>query len=156
MRRRSGCAFAFALHIVTVARFSPRHDPIRLSLVQIAAVAPIATGAAFAFETPRLDLPAATWGAIAFTGVTATALAFGIQVAVQRYTTSTHTALLFSLEPVFAALFGWWLAGESLGPKELVGCALILAGMLVAELGDRPAPDPAPDALDGAAFIPGD
>lgn len=151
-----GCAFAFALHIVTVAHFSPHHDPIRLSLVQIAAVAPIATAAAFAFETPRLDLPAATWVAIAFTGITATALAFGVQVAVQRYTTSTHTALLFSLEPVFAALFGWWLAQESLGTKELVGCALILAGMLVAELGDRPAPDAAPDALDGVAFTPGD
>jgi len=137
-----GCAFAFALHIVTVSHFAPRCDPIRLTIVQIAAVAALATGAAFVFETPTFDLPAGTWGAIAFTGVTATALAFGLQVYVQRFTTPSHTALLFSLEPVFAALFGWWLASEALGLKELIGCALILAAMLVAELGVQSGPEP--------------
>ncbi|MBN1680676.1 MAG: DMT family transporter [Anaerolineae bacterium] len=129
-----GCAVAFALHIVTVSIFSPHHDPIRLAVVQIATVGVLATAAAFVFETPALDLPGSTWGAIAFTGVTATALAFGLQVYVQRFTTPTHTVMLFSLEPVFAALFGWWLANEVLGAKELVGCGLILAGMLIAEL----------------------
>jgi drug/metabolite transporter (DMT)-like permease len=133
-----GCAFAFALHIVTVSRFSPFHDPVRLAVVQIQAVAALASGAALIFETPTLRLPLATWGAMAFTGATATALAYGLQVYVQRFTTPTHTALLFSLEPVFAALFGWWWASETLGTKELIGCGLILAGMLVAELGDGP------------------
>ena len=56
-----GCAFAFALHIITVARYSPRHDAIRLAQVQIATVAILATAAAFVFETPRLALPADTW-----------------------------------------------------------------------------------------------
>ena len=150
------CAVAFALHIVSVSHFSPHTDPIRLSVVQIAAVAPIATIAAFSFETPSLDLPAATWSAIALTGVAATALAFGIQVYVQRFTTSTHTALLFSLEPVFAALFGWWWASESLGVKELIGCGLILAGMLVAELGDTDASDTAPEPLADLALTSSD
>jgi drug/metabolite transporter (DMT)-like permease len=150
------CAIAFALHIVSVSRFSPHADPIRLSVVQIAAVAPIATVAAFGFEMPSLDLPAATWGAIALTGVAATALAFGIQVYVQRFTTSTHTALLFSLEPVFAALFGWWWASESLGMKELIGCGLILAGMLVAELGDSESADAAPEPLPDLALTSSD
>ena len=131
-----GCAFAFALHIVTVARYSPRHDAIRLALVQIAVVALLSSAAALVFETPRLDLPADTWTAIAFTGVVATALVFSVQVYVQRFTTPTHTALLFSLEPVFAALFGWWLASEVLGGREVLGCGLILFGMLVAEVGD--------------------
>lgn len=131
-----GCAFAFALHIVTVSRYSPHFDAVRLAVVQIATVAVLATGAAFAFETPRAGLPGDTWFAIAFTGVAATALAFGLQVYVQRFTTPTHTALLFSLEPVFAALFGWALASEVLGARELAGCGLILAGMLIAELGD--------------------
>lgn len=133
-----GCAVMFALHIITVARFSPQYDSIRLSVGQIVAVAILATGTAFTFETPTLDLPLATWGAIAFTGVVATALVFSLQVYVQRFTTPTHTALLFSLEPVFAAFFGWWLAHETLGAKELIGCGLILAGMIVAELGDQP------------------
>lgn len=129
------CALMFALHIVSVAHYSPRFGAIRLAVVQIAAVAALGTGSAFAFEVPRLDLPAETWGAIAFTGVVATALVFSLQVYVQQFTTPTHTALLFSLEPVFAAFFGWWWAGEMLGAKEIIGCALILTGMLIAELG---------------------
>jgi len=131
------CALMFALHIITVARFSPRHDSIRLSVAQIAAVAFLATGGAFVFETPSIDLPLESWGAIVFTGIVATALVFSVQVYVQRFTTPTHTALLFSLEPVFAAFFGWWWASESLGEKELAGCGLILVGMIIAELGDQ-------------------
>ena len=129
-------ALMFALHIVSVAHFAPQHNTIRLTTVQIATVAVLAGGSSFAFETSRVDLPAATWGAIAFTGLVATALVFSLQVYAQRFTTPTHTALLFSLEPVFAAFFGWWWASEVLGAKELLGCGLILAGMIVAELGD--------------------
>jgi drug/metabolite transporter (DMT)-like permease len=132
-----GCAFAFAMHITSVAYFSPRHDSIRLSLAQIAAVAVLGLGTAVGFETPTLDLPVRAWGAILFTGALATALAYGLQVHVQRFTTPTHTALLFSLEPVFAAFFGWWWNHEELGVKALIGCGLILTGMIVAELGDH-------------------
>ena len=130
------CAFMFALHIVSVSYFSNRYDTIQLVMAQIVMTALLSGGAAATFETPRLDLPLETWGAIAFTGVVATALVFSLQVHVQRFTTATHTALIFSLEPVFAAFFGWWWAGEVLGSKELLGCGLILLGMIVAELGD--------------------
>jgi drug/metabolite transporter (DMT)-like permease len=132
-----GCALMFALHLITVAHFSPRHDTIRLSVAQIAAVAILATGASFVFESPSVDLSLESWGAIIFTGIVATALVFSVQVYVQRFTTPTHTALLFSLEPVFAAFFGWWRASEVLGSKEAIGCGLILAGMIIAELGDQ-------------------
>jgi drug/metabolite transporter (DMT)-like permease len=131
------CALMFALQIVAVARFSPQYDSIRLSVGQIVAVMILANVSAFAFETPSFNLPLKTWEAIAFTGVVATALVYSLQVYVQRFTTPTHTALLFSLEPVFAAFFGWWLAHETLGAKELIGCGLILAGMIVAELGGQ-------------------
>jgi drug/metabolite transporter (DMT)-like permease len=100
----------------------------------MATVAALAMGAAFTFETPTLDLPVETWAAIVGMGLVATALVFTLQIHVQRFTTSTATALIFSLEPVFAGFFGWWWAGEVLGPKELLGCALILAGMVLAEL----------------------
>lgn len=130
------CAVMFALHIVSVARFSPQSDAVRLAVAQIGMVAALALVGSFVFETPRLTLPAAAWAAIGFTGVVATALVFTLQVYVQRFTTPTHTALLFSLEPVFAAFFGWWWANETLGLKELLGCGLILAGMIIAELGD--------------------
>jgi len=95
------------------------------------------TGAAFVFEAPSLRLPVLTWETILFTGVVATALVFTTQIAVQRFTTSTHAALILSLESPFAALFGWWWASEQLGPQELVGCGLIMVGIVIAELNGR-------------------
>jgi drug/metabolite transporter (DMT)-like permease len=131
-----GCTVLFAAHIVVVGEVAPRFDVLGLTLVQLVAAALLGWLLAVAFERPTLDqlvpiLPAAT-----FTGVFATVLAFGVQVYAQRFTTSTHTALIFSMEPVFGALFAFLIAGEVLTPPALIGCALILAGMLVAQLAE--------------------
>jgi drug/metabolite transporter (DMT)-like permease len=139
-----GCAFCYALHITAVSLFAPQTDALALTIVQIAVVA-VASGVAAMLggdlgQLPtRLVLPPAFFagdvlGAAAFTGVLGTALAFAVQNSVQSWTTATHTALIFAAEPVFAGLFGYWLAGDRLTSWGLVGCALILLGMLVAEL----------------------
>ncbi|MFQ5944804.1 MAG: MFS transporter [Anaerolineae bacterium] len=128
-----GGAVGFALHIVAVGRFAPDHPARPLAAAQVAAVAlvslPLAIGEGFTWP-----LPAYVWGAAAFTGILATGLAFLVQTAAQRHTSPTHTALLFATEPVFAALFGFLLAAETLAPVQVLGCVLILAGMLAAEL----------------------
>lgn len=142
------CAAAFALHIVAVSRFSPGMDAVRLAIIQIGLAGILCYAAAFIFESPRVDLPGDTWFAIIFTGLFATALVFSLQVFVQRYTTPTHTALLFSLEPVFAAFFGWWWASETLGAREIIGCGLILLGMIIAEIGASPEPKPAAPVIE--------
>ncbi|MCO6452982.1 MAG: DMT family transporter [Caldilineales bacterium] len=130
------CAISFAAHIFSVGRFAPHLDVILLTVVQIATVMVLAGVASLLFEQPD------TWPprgqplfAALFTGLLATALAFGLQTAAQRFTTATHTALIFATEPVFAALASFVLIGEVLGAPQLLGCILILAGMLAAELG---------------------
>ncbi len=129
-----GCAVSFALHIVAISRFAPKMDPLALTTIQIGIVALAGAGGTAALE-PQAGLPgAATWGVAIFMGVVATAFAFTVQNRVQAITTPTHTALVLSLEPVFGALFAYLLAGERLGPREVIGCALILGGMVVAEL----------------------
>ncbi len=128
-----GCAFAFAAHILLLGHFAPRHNAILLTLGQVIVVAVLSGIAALIFDRPA-PLTRQVLFAAAFTGVLATALAFGIQTVAQRFTTSTHTALIFAAEPVFAGLFSLLLIGETLGPRQLLGCALILGGMLVAEL----------------------
>ena len=138
-----GCAFCYALHITAVSRYAPQTDALALTIVQVAVVA-IASGVAAALggdwhSVLRAahgwqSVPVDVLGAAAFTGVLGTALAFAVQNAVQSWTTATHTALIFAAEPVFAGLFGYWLAGDRLTSWALVGCALILLGMLVAEL----------------------
>ena len=130
------CAFAFAAHILLTGYFAPRYDPLSLTLGSIITVAILSGAAALIFDRP-LDPAALTPSvlfAAAFTGVLATSVAFGLQTSAQRFTTATHTALIFAAEPVFAGLFSFLLIGEVLGLKQVLGCLLILAGMVVAEM----------------------
>jgi len=130
-----GCALAFALHILAVGTFAPCIEPRVLTAIQIGTVALISALISRAAEWPWPPLSRQVLWAALFTGVLATSLAFGVQSVAQRFTSATHTALIFAMEPVFAALFAYLLAGERLGPRRWAGCALILAGMLVAEVG---------------------
>lgn len=128
------CAVSFAMHIIALGAFAPRMDALNLLAVQIGTVTVLSLGVSLLTEWPWPALPAETLGAAAFTGVAATTVAFGIQTVAQRFTSPTHTALIFAMEPVWAGLFSFWLIGERLGPRSVVGAGLILAGMLVAEL----------------------
>ena len=132
-----GCAVAFAAHILLVGRFAPGWQPMRLAFVQIATVAVVTAVLALLFERPIGWPPPNVWFAAAFTGLFATALAFFIQSRAQQATTPTHTALIFSAEPVFAGIFSFLLIGEVFLPRQFVGAALIITGMLVAELWRR-------------------
>ncbi|MEA3459758.1 MAG: DMT family transporter [Chloroflexota bacterium] len=130
-----GCAFAFALHIISVGAFAPRMDTLNLTAIQIATVALVSGLISLATERPWPTASQAVCFAALFTGIFATSLAFAVQNAAQRFTSPTHTALIFSTEPIFAALFSYLLAGERLSGRGLVGCGLILTGMITAELG---------------------
>ena len=130
-----GCAISFALHIVAIGHFAPKMDTTALAAVQIGVV-PIGAGIAMLLLEPTpTAITLETVLVAAFMGVFATAFAFTIQTRAQAFTTPTHTALVLSLEPVFGALFAYLLGGERLGGREILGCALILAGMLVSEVG---------------------
>lgn len=128
------CALAFAAHILLIGRYAPRWQALRLAVTQILTVALLSVLAARLWEWP-VGLPAANvFGAAAFTGLLATALAFFVQSRAQQATSATHTALIFAAEPVFAGIFSFLLIGERLGPRQLIGSALIVAGMIIAEL----------------------
>jgi len=129
-----GCAVSFALHITAVSKYAPHTDALALTILQVGAVAILSTVASLLTERWPQPIPVSIYLAAAFTGVLATALAFAIQNSVQRFSTPTHTALIFAAEPVFAAVFGYLLADERLTRSGVVGCVLILLGMVVAEL----------------------
>jgi len=128
------CAFSFALHIVLVGKYAPKLDTVVLAVVQIGAVALASWPLALVLEQPTLVAPPQAWLNVAFLGVVATGLVFYIQNVAQRFTSPTHTALIFTMEPVFAAFFAYLWLGEVIAGRGLLGAALILAGMLVAEL----------------------
>ena len=136
-----GCAFCFALQIVLISRYAPRQDPYNLAIVQIAVTALLS----FLFIVPAgepLALPpGSAWPAIIFMGLVATAFTFATMNRVQQFTTSTRAALIYSLEPVFAGIFGY-LAGEALSLPAWVGCGLIFVGMISSEIKFRRAKAP--------------
>jgi drug/metabolite transporter (DMT)-like permease len=136
-----GCAFAFASHILLLGRYSPRHASYQLAVVQLATTGVLALAWAGVAGELRRPGSAQVWFALAVTAVLASAGGFLVQTRAQRDVSPTRTAVIFTMEPVFAALFAFWLAGERLSARGWLGAACIVAGMLVAELG-RPGAEP--------------
>ena len=140
-----GCAIAFAAHIVGLGAWSSRHDAVGLTVVQMLVAGVLHSLFAVTLEVGRQP---GTWNAsvviaLLITAVLASAAAFWIQTAAQKVIPPTRTAVILTMEPVFAGVFGFLLLGEMLTPAGWAGCALILAGMLIAEL-RAGAPPPAP------------
>ena len=135
-------AAAFAVHIVLVGTYTRRHSFLHLAPGQIMVVAILATLAIPCAPPSTLHWTGRLIFAIVVTALFATAFAFGSQVWAQQYTPPAHTALIFALEPVFAALTSRVVTHEHLGGKVLLGSAFILAGMVISELwgGTGPAP----------------
>jgi drug/metabolite transporter (DMT)-like permease len=128
-----GGAAVYSLQIVLMERYAPLYDAVAFTLVEMAA----ATAGLLAVALARGDLGVprgwTVWGALLVTGVFASALAYLVQTWAQRRTSATRTALVFALEPVFAALFGYTLAGDRLGALGWGGCVLIMTGIALAE-----------------------
>jgi drug/metabolite transporter (DMT)-like permease len=126
-------AAAQALQIVALERYARRYDAIALTLVQMGVC--LAGFLAIALALGQLEVPhgRTVWGALLVTGVFASALAYLIQVWAQQRLSAARIAIVFSLETVFAGIFGYWLSGDRLGWLGWGGCALILAGIVVAE-----------------------
>ena len=128
-----GGAAAFALQIVLMERWAPRFDVLALTLAEMATC--FVAFLAIALAVGDLAVPTG-WtvlSALVVTGVFASALAFLVQTWAQRRTSATRVAVIFAMEPVFAALFGVTLAGDRLGPAGWAGCVVIMGGIALAE-----------------------
>lgn len=142
----------YAVHIILVGEYTREHSVAALSVLQVAACAMlawIATGAASATGWQALRF-AWRWElllGILICAVFATAMAFSIQLWAQQYTTPSHAAILFTLEPVFASLTSFLVIRERLGGRALLGAAFVLAGILTAELLGPPAAPESPEPI---------
>ncbi|MBT2639027.1 DMT family transporter [Bacillus sp. ISL-39] len=134
------CAAGFALHIVFTGKFSSSYPTLLLTMIQIATVGALSAISAILFEdwkrafNPEVIFSANVLIALLVTSILATALAFFIQTNFQKHTTATRVALIFAMEPVFAAITAYFWADERLTYLALAGCVLIFAGMVFAEL----------------------
>ncbi len=128
------CALAVACHILSTGYYASKHDTVLLTVAQIGTVTVLSCISAFFSGEVGIPSGKTVWSALIVCSLFATVGAYLVQTYMQRFTSSTHTALIFSGEPVFAGIFGYFLLGEKLGPVSVAGCFLILAGMIVSEL----------------------
>jgi len=133
-----GCAVGFAFHCIALGHASPRIGFQRLALLQVGFCAVF-----MALSLPVIERPHILWTprlliALAVAAVLATAAAFSIQSWAQSILPSTHTALIMTLEPVFAWITSFLFAGERLGVVPSCGAVLILSGIALTELVPQP------------------
>ena len=126
-------AAVYSLQIVLMERYAPRYDAVAFTFVEMLAAGVALGVVAAALGDLHLPHGWTVWGALLVTGVFASALAFLVQTWAQRRTSATRTALAFTMEPVWTAFFGYTLAGDRLGLLGWGGCAVIMAGIVLAE-----------------------
>ncbi|HUS19421.1 MAG TPA: DMT family transporter [Terriglobales bacterium] len=142
------CAVAFAFQIIFLGRATQRYPFEQIAFLQTAVAAVLMFATIPMLETVRVVWsPAVIW-AIVTTGILGTAVAFTVQAWAQQFTPATHTALIFTLEPVFAWLVSYIVLHERLGTRAAAGAMLILAGVLVSELKGSP---PAANSVEAVA-----
>ncbi len=128
------CSVAFGLQIVYTGEWSRKHPLALLTLVQVA-VAFLGSGLLALLEPGPARVGPGGWPVIAFTGVAMTAGAFLVMNWAQRHTSAVRAALIYSLEPLAAALFSHYYGGEPLGPLDWAGGGLIVLGVVAGEVG---------------------
>ncbi|WP_242620542.1 DMT family transporter [Senegalia massiliensis] len=127
------CALLFAAHITSIGHFAKKHDPIVLTILQFIFAAIFSIILAIPLEPINVDISGQGWFTVLYLGGVSTLIAFLIQNIAQKYTTSTHTAIILSLEAVFGTLFSILLLGELFTIKMVIGSAVIFVGIITAE-----------------------
>lgn len=130
------CALSFTAHILTIDHFSPRTDGVKMSCIQFFVAGALSFIAMLLFESPDWSAVLAAWLPLVYAGVFSSGVAYTLQIVGQRNTDPTVASLLMSLESVFAGLGGWLLLNEQLSSRELAGCVLVFAAVILAQVPD--------------------
>ena len=131
------CAVAFAVHILTVAHFSPKMDGIKLSCIQFLTVGIVSMVCMFIFEHPDIHAILDCAVPILYAGMLSCGLGYTFQVVAQKHAEPTVASLLMSLESVFAVVFGALLLHETMSMRELSGCLIIFIAVIISQLPEK-------------------
>lgn len=131
------CAVAFAGHVLMIGYLASKMDTVKLSLIQFFVAGVLAMGLALYSEQLTWEMIVSTAVPLLFAGVMSTGIAYTLQTIAQQHAHPSHAAIILSSEGVFAVIGGFLLLNEVLPPKGLLGCGLILAGMLMSQLMPR-------------------
>jgi len=133
----------WAVDFIRLEKYSTLFPPEKLAGTQLAVVAAL-SGIWMLFERQTVDFSAVPWPAILYTGFVTTALTSWLDVVILRYISAVEATIFFSLEPIWASLFSFFLFQEVLGPKGLIGGAMIIASCIGLQLSGQSSSQPKP------------
>lgn len=134
------CAFLFSLHILVIDYFSPKTDGVKLSCIQFLVCGILSTALALILEHPQISSILTAWLPILYAGVMSCGVAYTLQIVGQKNVNPTVASLILSLESCISVLAGWVILGQKLSAKELIGCVIMFAAIILAQLPEK---DPA-------------
>jgi len=128
------CAACYSVHILVIDHFSTRVDGVRMACIQFFTCGILSGVVMLIAEKPTADVLMAAWLPILYAGLLSSGVGYTLQIIAQKNVQPTIASLLMSLESVFSVLAGWVLLGQSLSLRELLGCVLVFAAILLAQL----------------------
>ena len=131
------CALVFTMHILVIDYFSPKVDGVKMSCIQFFVCGLLSLAPMFALETPQIAAIIKSWGPILYAGVLSSGVAYTLQIVGQKNVNPAIASLILSLESCFSVLAGWIILGQRLSGREAMGCVLMFAAIILAQLPDR-------------------
>lgn len=132
-----GCAVVFTVHILVIDYFSPKIDGVAMSCIQFLVCGTFGMIGMFLTETVEIAHVLEAWLPLVFSGVFSGGVAYTLQIVAQKDTEPAIASLLMSLESVFAVFGEWLILGQLMSKRELFGCALMFAGILLTQLPEK-------------------
>lgn len=131
------CAILFSVHIMVIDHFSPLTDSVKMSCIQFYVCAAIAGVGMLLFEQPSLSALLAAWKPVLYAGALSSGAAYTLQIIGQKGMNPTVASLIMSLESVISVLAGWVILHQTLSGREILGCVLMFAAIILAQLPDK-------------------
>ena len=131
------CAFLFSLHILVIDYFSPKTDGVKLSCIQFLVCGILSMIPALVLEHPQISSILTAWLPILYAGIMSCGVAYTLQIVGQKNVNPTVASLILSLESCISVLAGWVILGQKLSAKELLGCVIMFAAIILAQLPEK-------------------
>ena len=131
------CAILFSVHILIVDYFSPKVDGVKLSCIQFLVCGILSMIPALVLEHPQISSILTAWLPILYAGIMSCGVAYTLQIVGQKNVNPTVASLILSLESCISVLAGWVILGQKLSAKELLGCVIMFAAIILAQLPEK-------------------
>ena len=128
------CAVLFSFHILVIDYYSPKVDGVKLSCIQFLVCGILSGIPALIFEKPEMSAVLTAWQPILYAGVMSCGVAYTLQIIGQKNMNPTVASLILSLESCISVLAGWVILGQQLSAREITGCVIMFAAIILAQL----------------------